>query len=103
MKLYLLLPTALLVACAEPAPPQDTEDQSSSGTEDHGGGEETAAREIQVSPQITFPSCEAALAAFEVSVRYADDQSFVPNYSCVWKFDDGTTLASCNGEHVFAE
>ncbi|HEY5946329.1 MAG TPA: PKD domain-containing protein [Kofleriaceae bacterium] len=105
MTTKLLLPALLLVAaCGDNLEP--TDDETSPGTEaGTGQNEETPARPILASPLIYFPSCDAAVAQYEADARYADtdDLEIVPNISCRWTFDDGTTSTSCAGEHTFAE
>ena len=100
MKKLLLVPALLLAACGDNL--HDTDDQTAFGTDDGAvpdDGEDTPARPFEASPLITFPSCDAAVASYEADGRYTDtdELEFVPNVSCLWKFDDGSTSTSCIG------
>ena len=59
-------------------------------------------RPIISSLLLTAPSCDAAVAEFEVDVLYADDRSLVPNRACTMTFDDGAVYDQCAGSHTFA-
>jgi hypothetical protein len=100
MKKLLLIPALLLAACGDNLDPKD---QASLGTDE--GHAEADTRPWYVSATIWFPSCDAAVASYEADARFGDtnDIELVPNVSCVWTFDDGTTSTSCAGEHTFAE
>ncbi len=104
MKIKLLVPALLLaVACGDNL--HDTDDQTSFGSEDGAVPTDAPARAIEASIYIETPSCDGAIAAFEMDARYADDQSPLPitDYTCLWKFDDGTTSTDCAGQHEFAD
>lgn len=102
MTTKLLVPILLLAACGDNLHPDDTDDQSSFGSEEDTGGHDTPAREIDASIFIETITCVETIARFEAGARYIDGTP-VTDFECLWTFDDGTTSTECVGEHPFAE
>jgi hypothetical protein len=100
--LSLSIVTPCFFACGDNLPPD--EDSNSSVQSGDGHHPDAApARDIISSILLTQPSCDAAVADFEIEVMYADDRSLVPNRACTISFDDGAVYESCAGSHTFAE
>jgi hypothetical protein len=104
LSLAIVSPCIVAAACGDNLDAGDdstSEVQSNDGDHPDAGMEEP--RAIISSLLLTAPSCDAAVADFEVDVLYADDRSLVPNRACTMTFDDGTVYDQCIGSHTFAD
>jgi hypothetical protein len=94
----------LAVGCTDNARTETTEPGEVTGPIDDyeidpGSGKQT----LDVGYDLTQPSCDAALLAFEVFDVFRADGTRVTSPQCRFEFDDGGVSTACTGEHIFAE
>ena len=97
--------STLAIGCADNARSETSDPGEVTGSLDEhaypgGGG---GVPSLEVGYDLTQPSCEAPLLAFEVFDVLRADGTRVANPECVIAFDDGTISNACTGEHIFAE